>query len=84
MVWYVFIALSAATGALRLPRWTVVVWPVVSIGLGVRAVANEVPNYDMHGFGYLVGGVAAVICAITWLLGRRFASLARRGGGPAA
>jgi hypothetical protein len=81
MVWYVFIVLSAVTGALPLPRWSVLLWPLVSIGLGADSVATEVPNYGMHGFGYLVGAAAAVLCAIAWLGGRGLASHARRGGG---
>jgi hypothetical protein len=76
MIWFVFVLLSFATG-LRAAGWTILIWPAASIGLGVRAVATEQPEYDMHGFGYLVGGIAAAACAIAWLIGRALATFAR-------
>jgi len=78
MVWFLFVGLSFATGLMRGPWWTALAWPVASMGLGVYAVANEGPNYDMHGFGYSLGAVAAVVCVAAWLLGRGVAAIASR------
>jgi hypothetical protein len=75
MVWYGLIFLSLCTGLLRPPWWTMFVWPAASMGVGVSAVMTEEPNYDMHGFGYFVGGVAAVLCLVAWLLGRGVAAV---------
>jgi hypothetical protein len=78
MVWFVLIAVSAVTGLLRPPWWTALAWPAVAVGVGVGAVANEEPNYDMHGLGYFVGAVAAVTCVIAWLAGFGLATVVRR------
>jgi hypothetical protein len=83
MAWFFLVGLSFATGLLRLPWWTVLVWPAVSFGLGAYLVADEPPNYDMPGFGYYVGGSVAVVCVAAWLLGRGLAALARGRGNTA-
>jgi hypothetical protein len=75
MIWLLFIALSFGTGLLRLPWWSMLLWPAASIALGVYAVLQESPNYDMHGFGYAVGGLVALICVAAWLLGRAVIAL---------
>ena len=78
MIWLLLLAVSCFVGLLRLPRWTVLVAPIASVGVGVYAVADEPANYDMHGFGYAVGGLAAVLCVVAWLLGRALAAIAYR------
>ena len=80
MVWLVFVGLSFATGTVRLPWWTLLVWPTASLGLGVYLVADEPPDYDMHGFGYYVGGFVGLVCVAAWLLGRGLAALVRGRG----
>ena len=70
MLWLVFVALSFLTGLLPLSRWSILVWPAASVGLGIYALVAEPPNYDMHGFGFFVGLFAAVLCLAGWLLGR--------------
>lgn len=83
MIWLLFIALSFGTGLLRLPWWSMFLWPAASIGVGVYAVLEESPSYDMHGFGYVIGGLVAVVCVAAWLLGRALiALLTRRSGHP--
>src|SRR4051794_22811308 len=56
MIWWLLLVMSVCTGLLRVPWWTVLVWPVTSVVLGVYFVADEPANYDMHGFGYGLGG----------------------------
>lgn len=79
MFWLVIIGLSFCTGLLRVPLWTILVWPAVSLGVGVWAVATEPANYDAPGFGYYFGGFFAVLCLAAWLLGRGLATLVRYG-----
>jgi hypothetical protein len=51
-----------------------------SLGLGTYLVADEPPDYDMHGFGYYVGGFVGLVCVAAWLLGRGLAALVRGRG----
>ena len=67
---------SLAAGVLRLPWWTIFVGPAVAIAIGAYEVSTESPDYDMHGFGYYIGGLAAGVCVVGWLLGRVVAALA--------
>jgi peptidoglycan/LPS O-acetylase OafA/YrhL len=78
MIWFLLLGLGLVLGLLRRPWWTVVVSPAASLGVGALSVANEPSNYDMPGFGYVVGGVLAVFAVATWLLGRGLAELAHR------
>jgi hypothetical protein len=73
MIWWLLLVMSICTGVLRVPRWTVLVWPVASVALGIYLVADEPANYDMHGFGYGLGGFVAVLCVVAWLVGRGLA-----------
>jgi hypothetical protein len=78
MIWFGLGFVSLCTGLLRPPWWTVLVWPAASVGLGIASVATERPEYDMHGFGYLVGAVAAILCVLAWCAGRGAAAVASR------
>jgi hypothetical protein len=78
MLWFALVLLSAVTGLCRGPWWTGLLPAVTAIAVGVLAVVTEPANYDMHGFGYLVGAVAAVVCVLAWLLGFGMATLVRR------
>ena len=69
---------SFLVGLLRLPRWTIAVFPAISVGWGVAATLTEPPNYDMPGLGLYVGMFMALACAIAWLLGRGLAIVAER------
>jgi hypothetical protein len=70
MIWLLPVLFAFVTGlALRSP-WTVALWPAVSVGAGVAVVANEARGYDMHGFGYYLGGIAAVASVAAWFAGR--------------
>jgi hypothetical protein len=73
MVWSLIVFASFALGLLRLPWWSLLIGPAVSLGLGAYAVAREPTYFDMHGFGYVFGAFAAVVCAVAWLLGRGLA-----------
>ena len=79
MIWFALVALGFLAGLLRLPRWASVVPPAASVGVGIYAVVHEPANYDMHGFGYAVGGLVALACMAAWLLGRGLATVARVG-----
>ena len=78
MIWLLMILCAFATGAAAPSRWTIALWPVVSGGVGIYAVASEPTNYDMHGFGYALGGLAAIMSAVAWLVGRLLRRLATR------
>jgi hypothetical protein len=67
------LVLSFVFGATRLPWWAAVIFPVVCIGVGVGSVMTEPENYDMHGFGYYIGGFLAAACVCFWFGGRAFA-----------
>ena len=78
MNWLVVLVVSSiALGWLATPWWTFAVGPAVSGALGVYAVANEAPTYDMHGAGYIFGGIAAVVCFAAWLAARGLSAAAR-------
>jgi hypothetical protein len=76
-VWAAFFAVAFLIGLAPLPWWSVFACPLAGVGLGVYLVVTEPPNYDMHGLGYLAGGVAALISAIAWLAGRGVQALVR-------
>lgn len=82
MAWYVFyLALAVAAfvaGIARLRVWTIVVGPVAAALIGIYEVSREPPNYDMSGFGYLLGGIGAALYVIAWLVGRAAASILDR------
>ena len=75
--WLLLVGASLCIGVLRPPWWTVVLCPLISLGLGIYEVGTERPNYDMHGFGYYIGGFFAVLCVAAWFLGRGLVTLAR-------
>jgi hypothetical protein len=77
VIWFGLVFVSLCTGLVRPPWWTVLAWPAASVGLGVASVAAERPEYDVHGFGYLVGAVVAVLCVVAWCAGRGVAAVAR-------
>jgi len=62
MPWLVFIPLCFGTGLLRLPRWSVAIWPAASIGLGIYIDAIEALPTDQPGFGYFLGVAIAAVC----------------------
>jgi hypothetical protein len=77
LLWSSLLGLAFVLGLLRLPWWTVAACPAASLAVGALAVANEPSGYDMHGFGYYVGVVAAVLGVAAWLVGRGLAVLVR-------
>jgi hypothetical protein len=54
----------------RLPWWAALPWPLVCIVIGALDVQSEPPNYDMHGYGYLIGGFGAFLCVAAWGIAR--------------
>jgi hypothetical protein len=57
----------------------------VTLAIGAHYVSKESAGYDMHGFGYWIGGFFGAVCVVVWLLGRGLAVLARirpRSAGP--
>jgi peptidoglycan/LPS O-acetylase OafA/YrhL len=76
LLWLFLLGLGFVMGLLRLPWWTVAVSPAASLAVGALAVAYEPSGYDMHGFGYYVGVVLAVLAVAAWLVGRGLAELA--------
>jgi hypothetical protein len=68
MVLVIVLSFAAGVG-LRL-RLTVVIGPVLALIVGALSIDGEVASYDMHGLGYAVGGVGAILSLIVWLLGR--------------
>jgi hypothetical protein len=78
MLWFALVLLSAVIGLCRGPWWTGLLTAVTALAVGVLAVVTEPGNYDMHGFGYLVGVVVAVVCVLAWLLGLAMATLVHR------
>ncbi|MBN1527609.1 MAG: hypothetical protein JW895_01010 [Thermoleophilaceae bacterium] len=66
------------TGLSRLRAWSIAIWPVIHVALGAYGVANESPNYDMHGFALGVGIILAGAALVGWLAGRVTRQLWRR------
>lgn len=74
-MWLVFPLLAVGVGLARWPWWTVALCPAASMALGISVVANEPPNYDMHGFGLSLGIAGAVASVVAWLIGRGIAAV---------
>lgn len=66
----VFVASSITLGWLPTPWWTSAIGPTISLLGAVYSVMSEPPNYDMHGFGYVIGAVLGVACLVGWLAAR--------------
>lgn len=64
-------------GMLRLPWWTLLVCPALSIGLGIYGNWALEPNKGLH-IGVFIGVTVAAMCVVTWLLGRGLAALSHR------
>jgi hypothetical protein len=78
MWWFVLPLFSFLTGLTHLRWWSVFAWPAVSMAVGAILVQAETTNYDMHGFGYVVGLYTGLACVVTWLLGRGLSRLRNR------
>jgi hypothetical protein len=78
MLWFFLIVLSGWCGFAFRTWWTILLAPILAGALGAYSVATEGENYDMHGFGYHVAALVAVVCVIAWLLGRGIAALLDR------
>jgi hypothetical protein len=80
---FLFVAFASFfMGLVRLPWWTIAIWPSVSIALGLVGTLNEPPNYDMPGFALIVGIFIAAVCVAAWLAGRGVSAIGRRLGRP--
>ena len=78
MIWWLLVGAALVAGMLRLPWWTFLVCPALSIGLGIYGNWALGPNQGLP-IGLGIGLIIAVMCIVTWLLGRGLAALASRG-----
>lgn len=76
--WVLIVLGSLAAGVAAKSRLSVVAGPLAAAALGIAVVMSEPPNYDMHGFGYLIGAFFAVLALILWLVGRFIRWVVRR------
>jgi len=71
------VAVSFVVGLARPPWWTLALGPLACLAVGGVTVLREPPEYDMPGFGLIVGALAAGLCVAAWLGGRLAARLFR-------
>jgi hypothetical protein len=68
-VWLLLFVLALGLGLGRAPWWTAPLPALGVLALGFESTANEPENYDMHGFGTLLGIAGAVVCFVLWFVG---------------
>lgn len=81
MIWEVFVVMGLATGLIHLPRWTVFIWPAVSVVLGAYTLVDGMPT-DQPGLGFATGVLVALVCIVAWAIGRGVCALLFDGRGP--
>ena len=77
-LWFCLIVRSFVFGMTGLPGWAAIPLPLISIGVGIESVLTEPENYDMSGFGLHVGFFTALMCPVSWLIGRGFLGVLSR------
>jgi hypothetical protein len=77
LVLIIFLSFAAGLGL----RWRLVALagPVAALISGALVVDGEASTDDMHGLGYAIGVIGAVLASILWLLGRWMRNLRSNG-----